>query len=86
VTDRLLTAEEPTYLGPDELFELTRRRQRPAQIAWLREHHWRFVADADGNPRVARAYWRRRMVDDRTPDLEIIGPKFETLPALRKRA
>lgn len=77
---------DEAYLAPDELHALTGRRQRPAQIAWLRANRWRHTADADGNPRVARAYWLRRMVDERTPDPEVVGPKFDSLPPVRQRA
>lgn len=52
------------YLAPDELHELTGRQQRSKQIEWLRANRWRFTVRADGQVRVARDYWRHRMVGD----------------------
>lgn len=50
------------FLTTSELFELTGRVQPSAQTRWLRRHRWRFVPDADGRPKVARAYHDRRML------------------------
>lgn len=52
------------YLSAAELVDLTGARQKSAQIEWLRAKRWRFEVSREGFPRVARAYWRRRMVDD----------------------
>ncbi len=74
------TVNNTPYLSPDELFELTGHRQRPAQIAWLREKHWRHVVDADGKPKVTREYWHRKMIEDADmPELEIVAPNFDAL-------
>jgi len=64
------------YLTTAELFELTGARQKSTQIEWLRAKRWRFEVTREGFPRVAREYWRRRMVDD--------APR-EELPRLPKR-
>jgi hypothetical protein len=52
------------YLTADELHDLTGQRWKSKQIEWLRAKRWRFEVTAEGFPRVARAYWQRRMVDD----------------------
>ena len=52
------------FLTADELFELTGYRRRPLQCGWLRKHGWRFEPNASGAPRVARAYFERRMVGE----------------------
>jgi hypothetical protein len=44
-----------TFLSPAELVELTGLRRPSAQIAWLREHRWRYATNAVGHPR-ARWY------------------------------
>lgn len=68
MTDAVVEALPGAYLAPDELFELTGRRQRAKQVAWLRRSHWRYAIDAAGRPLVARDYWRRRMVEGDTAE------------------
>lgn len=54
------------FLTAAELAELTGYRRPSAQLRWLREHRWRFEVNAVGHPRVARAYFERRMVSRET--------------------
>lgn len=49
-------------LTPAELRELTGSPFRARQIAWLQKNGWLFAVDLSGRPRVARAYYDRRMV------------------------
>lgn len=60
------------FLTAAELFELTGRIQPSAQTRWLRRKRWRFELDADGRPKVARAYHDRRMLGD---DAKEPGPR-----------
>lgn len=53
-------AAEP-YLTRAELRALTGRQHRGPIIAWLKEKRWRFVEDADGWPKVARAFHDARL-------------------------
>ena len=62
------------FLTANELRELTGRVRPTAQIAWLRRYRWRLALDADGRPKVARAYYERRMVTDEE------APKSEARP------
>lgn len=55
-----------TFLTPEEIHELTDYELPRFQIAWLRNKGWRFEVGASGRPRVARAYWERRMVGEAT--------------------
>ena len=73
------------YLTPAELHALTGRKQRPAQIAWLREKRWRHTVTASGDPLVARAYWHRRLVEDAEKP-ETPEPTFAALRAKRAAA
>lgn len=50
------------FLTPAELAELTGYKRPSAQARWLTSHGWRFALNAAGHPRVARAYFERRMV------------------------
>lgn len=49
-------------LTGDEIAILTGRRMPAAQIRWLEKHSWIHDIGADGRPKVARAYFERRMV------------------------
>lgn len=53
-----------TFLSAAELHELTGRQIAKYQVAWLRARGWRFETNAAGAPRVARAYFERRMVGE----------------------
>jgi hypothetical protein len=76
------TTQIQLYLSPSELRELTGRAWPTAQTRWLRRNHWRFVIDGNGLPKVAREYWRRRMVDGDSPtELEANEPNFLAIQA-----
>lgn len=49
------------YLTRSELRALTGRRHRATVIAWLKQQRWRHVLDADGWPKVARAFHDARL-------------------------
>jgi hypothetical protein len=49
------------------------------QLTWLRRWRWRFAVAADGSPRVARAYWSKRMIDETLTMEDNPGPNFEGL-------
>jgi hypothetical protein len=71
------------YLSPGELRELTGRARPTAQAQWLRRNHWRFVIDGNGLPKVARDYWRRRMVDgNSSTEIEVNEPDFLAIQSL----
>jgi len=68
------------YLTDNELSELTGRRQPKRQAAWLTRNCWRFAITDLGRPRVARAYWAKRLADDTSavpvhpkPDFAALG-------------
>lgn len=67
------------YLTHSELLELTGRKQRPAQIAWLRVNRWRYAVDANGTPRVLRAYRDKRLFDREVEAVETVGPDFAAI-------
>jgi hypothetical protein len=67
------------YLTRADLHELTGRQQRPAQIAWLRKHRWRFTVTADDEPRVLRAYRDKRLLDEAQAVAEAPEPNFAAL-------
>jgi uncharacterized protein DUF4224 len=52
------------YLTDEELFELTGRRQPTRQVEWLARNGWLFAVTDLGKPRVARAYWAKRLADN----------------------
>lgn len=45
-----------------ELSGITGRVQPAAQIRWLKAHGWLFEVGGDGLPKIASAYFERRMV------------------------
>ncbi len=67
------------YLTNGELFELTGRRQPKRQAAWLARNGWRFAVTDLGKPRVARAYWVKRLADDSTAAPVRVEPDFAAL-------
>lgn len=70
------------FLTAPELRQLTGRVHKSAQVEWLRRHRWRYAVTSDGEPRVAREYWRARMVADQdAPD-----PWAPDLASLERRA
>jgi len=52
------------FLTPAEIRDLTGSAQRSRQIAWLKEHAWRFTTNLRGLPVVARAEAERQLVSD----------------------
>lgn len=60
-------------LTADELFELTGYRRPHEQRQWLEAHRWRFETNAAGVPRVARAYFERRMVGETTTEAPAVA-------------
>jgi hypothetical protein len=59
-----MSATPDLFLNSDELHALTGYRRGAEQLAWLRKRGWRFETNAAGAPRVARAYFERRMVGE----------------------
>lgn len=49
-------------MSTNELSSLTGRVQPAAQIRWLKASGWLFEIGGDGLPKVATAYFDRRMV------------------------
>lgn len=49
-------------LTSQELANLTGRAQPAAQIRWLNDRNWLFEIGFDGLPKVAAAYFERRLV------------------------
>lgn len=50
------------FLERAELIELTGYRRQHEQVRWLKARGWKLEVNAAGAPRVARAYFERRMV------------------------
>ena len=67
------------YLTENELSELTGRRQPKRQAVWLARNGWRFAVTDLGKPRVARAYWTRRLADDTNAVPMCAEPDFAAL-------
>lgn len=44
------------FLTRDDLEELTERKRKADQVAWLRRHRIPFLIGASGHPRVSRAF------------------------------
>lgn len=51
-------------LTPDEIQDLTGLQQFAAQRRWLDANGWRYTIDARGRPKIARAYFEKRMSED----------------------
>lgn len=72
-------AREP-YLTRTELRALSGRHNVDAIIAWLKAQRWRYVPDADGWPKVARAFHDARLgVADAPPPGTESEPDFSCL-------
>jgi hypothetical protein len=56
------TVSTDLFLQPDEIEALTGYKRPAEQCAFLKRKGWRFEQNAAGAPRVARAYFERRMV------------------------
>lgn len=57
-------ADVDAFMSDAELVTLTGYKLASYQIGWLRHRGWRFETTAAGKPRVARAYFERRMVGE----------------------
>ena len=44
------------FLTREELEELTERKRKADQVAWLKRHRIPYLAGANGHPRVSRAF------------------------------
>lgn len=66
-----LTEHHMLTLTASELSSITGRSQPAAQVRWLRTHGWIHEIGSDGLPKVASAYFQRRMVkgEDHQPIL-----------------
>lgn len=51
----------PICLTPDELFNLTDSRIAAKQIEWLKAHGWPYELSRLQKPKVARAYFDKRL-------------------------
>ncbi len=51
------------FLSAAELANLVgcKANQRQVMARWLDSHHWRYVLDKNGLPKVARAYYNRKL-------------------------
>lgn len=68
------------FLTSMELAELVgcRANQRNEMIKWLDREHWRYVTDRNGLPKVARAYFNRKLGIEETKG----SAKYEDAPNL----
>lgn len=66
------------HLSAAELADLIgcKENQRSAMSAWLSTNHWRYVLDRSGLPKVARAYYERKMGIADDPK----GAKYDDAP------
>jgi hypothetical protein len=64
-------------LSPEQLANLTGRKQPKRQIEWLSANGWKFFVGGDGLPKVDREYYRE-MVGVKTITRRR-GPKLEGL-------
>lgn len=75
------------FLTDDELQELTGAMRSPVQIEWLRANRWLFEISRAGKPRVARAYFERRMVGgDQVQEVVVETPPAHNFAAIGGRA
>ncbi len=49
------------FLTPSELIELTERKRKSEQIAWLKANDYPYAIGANGHPRVFREYVYARL-------------------------
>ena len=56
------------FLTPDQLEDLTERKRKADQVAWLRKNRVPFFIGANGHPRVSRAYVENRLAGQSRPD------------------
>ncbi|KWR88815.1 DUF4224 domain-containing protein [Cupriavidus sp. IDO] len=69
------------FLSAAELAELVgcKANQRHEMAKWLDRHRWRYVMDKNGLPKVARAYYNRKLgiEESKTP------AKYDSTPNLQ---
>jgi hypothetical protein len=73
-----VSATPHIVLSSLELAEITGRKRKGDQIAWLRDNGWRFVVRADGHPAVAYAEMEAKMMS-RGKVVREIGPNLAAL-------
>lgn len=73
------------FLKPEELHELTGYVRGAEQVGWLKAHRWLYETNAAGAPRVARAYFERRMVGHAKTEEPALQPRhnFGALRAVK---
>ena len=54
-------------LRTDELAELTERKTKGAQIAWLKANGFRYVVGANGHPKVLREHVQAKLCGTNIP-------------------
>ena len=64
-----------TFLSPAELYTLTARKRKSAQIAWLRSRRIRHYVNASGHPVVAREWLDGGGHVPQEPRLHLLGAK-----------
>ena len=75
--------EPGLFLTDHELQALTDAVRSPTQIAWLRDNRWLFEISRTGKPRVARAYFERRMVGgDQVQEVVVETPPAHNFAAI----
>lgn len=65
------------FLSREELEELTERKRKADQVAWLRKHRIPFLVSASGHPRVSRSFVEsvltgKRSVTEPEPNFEAL--------------
>ncbi|MDE4918333.1 uncharacterized protein DUF4224 [Cupriavidus metallidurans] len=68
------------FLTAMELADLVgcKSNQRQAMIKWLDREHWRYVLDKNGLPKVAKAYYNRKLGIEETKG----QAKYDSTPNL----
>jgi hypothetical protein len=69
------------HLCASELADLVgcKVNQRARMATWLDKNHWRYAVDSSGLPKVARAYYNRKMgvTEDKMPAKYADTPNFQ---------
>lgn len=64
-----------TYLEPEEVHQLTGRKQAAKQCAFLTDRGWCFFRNADGRPQILRTYHDAMLTG------QLVTPPVTTEPA-----
>lgn len=69
------------FLSAAELAELVgcKANQRHAMAKWLDSHRWRYVLDKNGLPKVARAYYNKKLGIEETKE----KARYDSTPNLQ---